>query len=251
MIIEKPTDITALRKLWKQAFGDEDAFLDSFFAVGFSPERCRCVMADGQLAAAAYWFDVSQRDRKLAYIYAVATQVCFRGQGVCHKLMAHIHEELTRAGYDGTVLVPGNDGLFRLYESMGYRPFGAMEDHNAVASEKAVHLEKIDKSEFARLRREMLPAGGVVQEGAMLDFLATLVEFYRGESCLLCAACREGTAVIPELLGEEADLGGILAAMNVKQGTVRRGGGYEPFAMYLPLSPKGMEFPTYFALALD
>lgn len=251
MIIDKPSDISALRKLWKQAFGDDDTFLNSFFAVGFSPERCRCVLTEGRLAAAAYWFDVSQGSQKLAYLYAVATEENFRGQGICHKLMAHIHEVLSRDGYDGAVLVPGSESLFRLYESMGYRPFCVMESHSCVASEKAVHLEKIGKGEFARLRREQLPDGGVVQEGELLDFLATQVEFYRGENCLLCAACRGDTAVIPELLGTEKALGGILAALGVKQGKVRIGGGDKPFAMYLPLTKKGREFPTYFALALD
>lgn len=251
MIIEKPGDTLALRGLWKQAFGDEDTFLDSFFALGFSLERCRCVMIDGELGAAAYWFDVSEGGKKLAYIYAVATQKRFRGQGICHKLMAHVHGELAQSDYDGAVLVPGSEDLFRFYESMNYRPFGAMENCSCESSEEGVQLERIGKETFARLRRELLPEGGVVQEGALLDFLAAQVEFYQGENCLLCASCREDTALIPELLGTEENLGGILAALGVKQGRIRRGGGSKPFAMYLPLSPKGEVFPTYFALALD
>lgn len=250
MIIEKPSDISALRKLWKQAFGDEDAFLDSFFAVGFSPERCRCVIMDGKLAAAAYWFEVYLQNRKLAYIYAVATGESFRGQGICHELMAHIHQVLSCHGYDGAVLVPGSESLFRFYEGMGYKPFGTMESCSCEASDQAVELEKISKEEFAHLRRQRLPVGGVVQEGALLDFLATQVTFYKGENCLLCASCREGSAVIPELLGEE-NMGSILAALGVKQGHIRKGGGSKPFAMYLPLSDRGKQFPSYFALALD
>ena len=38
--IAKEADIPALRRLWKQAFGDDDQLLDSFFSIAFSPDRC-------------------------------------------------------------------------------------------------------------------------------------------------------------------------------------------------------------------
>ena len=81
MIIDYPAEnaIPQLRGLWKEAFGDEDAFLDAFFATGFSPDRCRCVTVDGQLAAALYWFDCSWEEKPLAYLYAVATGKAYRG----------------------------------------------------------------------------------------------------------------------------------------------------------------------------
>lgn len=251
MIIKSPTDTAALRRLWKQAFGDEDAFLDAFFATGYSPERCLCATEDGHLAAAAYWFDVSRGDKKLAYIYAVATDEIFRGRGICHRLMESIHVQLAGSGYDGAVLVPGSESLFRLYETMGYQRFGPMERITCEATESLLPLERISKEEFARLRRQLLPEGGVVQEGNLLEFLATQVAFYKGENCLLCAACRGDEAVIPELLGTENDLGGILSALGVKKGHIRRAGGSRPFAMYLPLSAGKREIPAYFALALD
>lgn len=251
MIIEKPRELAALRTLWKQAFGDEDPFLDSFFKVGFSRERCRCAVVDGVVAAAAYWFEVAQNKRKLAYIYAVATDERFRRRGICHELMAHIHGVLREDGYDGAILVPGSESLFRLYESMGYRPFGAMERRSCEAGEKAARLEKLSKEEYARLRRQMLPEGGVVQEGALLDFLATQVDFYAGSDFLLCAALSSQQVIIPEFLGNGEQLPGVIRALGGKRGVAGLPGGDQPFAMYLPFSKKGAESPAYFGLALD
>ena len=59
MIINAPdsAQIPALRRLWQQAFGDSEQFLDIFFETAYSPDRCRCVIVDDQLAAALYWFD--------------------------------------------------------------------------------------------------------------------------------------------------------------------------------------------------
>ena len=55
MRIDHPTDaeISGLRQLWKEAFGDTDGFLDAFFSTGFSPERCLYAGEGGTVAAAA------------------------------------------------------------------------------------------------------------------------------------------------------------------------------------------------------
>lgn len=251
MNIDAPRDPAALRALWKQAFGDEDTFLNSFFDLGFSRSRCRCVTIEGKLAAAAYWFDVSEGGKKLAYLYAVATEESFRGRGICHKLMDHIHGLLREQDYDGAILVPGSEDLFRFYGSMGYKSFGSLDKQVCRPGGPDVKLRQIGQAEYARLRRQRLPAGGVVQEGAMLDMLATQVRFYAGEDNLLCASKRDGLAVIPEYLGDRKWLPGVVAALGAQQAAVRLPGGDTPFAMYLPLSAKGEKAPGYFALALD
>ena len=126
MIINAPTsrDIPALRSLWREAFGDEDSFLDAFFGTAYSPDRARVAMIDGNVAGALYWFDCSLEGRKYAYIYAVATAKSYRGRGVCTALMRDTHSHLKDGGYSGAVLVPGDAPLFAFYEKMGYRRLG-------------------------------------------------------------------------------------------------------------------------------
>ena len=84
MIIDAPRkeDIPRLRQLWQQAFGDTDAFLDGFFNTGFSPDRCRCLQADGVLAAALYWFDCDFRGESLRIFMRWLRTLPF-GAGVC------------------------------------------------------------------------------------------------------------------------------------------------------------------------
>ena len=97
MKIDYPTQnqISDLQALWKQAFGDEDAFIDLFFAHGFSPDRCRCITVDGKLAGALYWFDCSFRGHPMAYLYGVATGKAFRGKGICRALTENTHAHRT------------------------------------------------------------------------------------------------------------------------------------------------------------
>ena len=101
--------------------------MDSFFRAAFSAERCRCVCANGTVAAALYWFDVRCGGEKLAYLYAVATHPRYRGRGLCRELMENTHALLKDRGYQGAILVPQEAGLYRMYGNMGYQICGGME----------------------------------------------------------------------------------------------------------------------------
>ena len=70
-----------------QKWVDEDAFLDTFFSVAFSPDRCRCILDHENLQAVLYWFDATCENQKFAYLYAVATDPASRGRGLCRMLM--------------------------------------------------------------------------------------------------------------------------------------------------------------------
>ena len=106
--------IPQLRELWQRAFGDTDDFLDDFFSTAFAPHRSRCITVDGDLAAVLYWFDCTLEQKKLAYLYAVATDPAHRGKGLCRALMADTAETLKATGYAGMVLVPQKPSLIAM-----------------------------------------------------------------------------------------------------------------------------------------
>ena len=158
-----PTQIPALRRLWQEAFGDTDAFLGGFFDRVFSPDRCRCIFAGKEAAAALYWLDCDYNGGKLAYLYAVATAEASRNQGLCRALMEDTHALLQARGYAGAVLVPGEAGLFAMYEKMGYVALSCM-DTLTVCSDAPIALKAITPEEYAAARKMFLPSGGVIQE---------------------------------------------------------------------------------------
>ena len=241
--------IDALEALWKQAFGDPDDFIDDFFATGFSVKRCRCATENGQLAAALYWFDCELDGRRIAYLYAIATDAAFQRQGICHALMADTHALLKKQGYIGTLLVPGATSLEGFYDSMGYRYATVLREFFCTAAPEPIPLRPIDAQEYARLRRELLPEGSVIQEGNALAFLTTQANLYAG-TYLLLAARREGDTLFGlELLGDAAAAPGLLQTLGAAQGRFRTPGKGHPFAMYRPLD--GSPAPTYFSFAFD
>ena len=237
--------IPGLRQLWKLAFGDTDAFLDSFFGTAFSFDRCRWMEAEGKIVAALYWFDCDCGGEKMAYLYAVATHPEYRGRGLCRKLMADTRNHLQTLGYGGILLVPQEESLRRMYASMGYQDATTVAEFAAEAGE-SVALRQVDAETYGNLRRRFLPEGGVIQEGENLRFLASYAHFYAGEDFLVAAAGSE----VMELLGNREKAPGILAALGRESGTFRTTGDDKPFAMFLPLKD-GVPAPKYFGFAFD
>lgn len=249
MIIEHPRETTQLRQLWKETFGDEDAFLDAFFSLGYATHRCLCAREGEKVLSAAYWMEVYTERGRYAYVYAVATDRAYRGRGIGKKLLTQAHEVLRVQGYDGVILVPAEPWLFAFYEKLGYERFCNLQEITVQAAPPRITLKELSPEEYMLARRERLPRGGVRQEGAFLAVLASYHRFFAGEDCLLCCYQDGDTGVIPEFWGDREILGAVAAALGVQQVRVRCAGGSSPFAMYLPL--KNGEAPSYFALALD
>ncbi len=239
----------ALRRLWQEAFGDTDAFLDAFFTTAYAPERSRVLMDDGKALAALYWMPHWCGDRQIAYIYAVATARSHRGQGLCHRLMSETHEILRTQGYAGAILVPGSAALGDFYARMGYRYCTQIREISAVASGCPVLTGQLNINDYAQLRQTLLPEGSVLPGAEALAFLNTQAQFFAGDGWLLAGYRQADTFVGLEFLGDEQKLPGILSALQVKTGTFRTPGEGRSFAMYLPLDVHLT--PTHFAFAFD
>jgi len=244
-------DRKALRGLWKEAFGDGDAFLDLFENIAFSPDRARALFCDGVLSAALYWFDCECEGEKVAYLYAIATAKTQRGRGLCRALMEDTHTHLRSLGYSAAILVPSSESLFGFYEKLGYRVATQVSEVSCLAEGDAIELVRIDGEEYASLRRALLPEGGVVQEGESMRFLSAQAELYRGERLLLAVRREKDTLVGAELLGEIECAPRIVRTLGAERGIFRTVGGDRDFSMIYPLVAKKAPNPTYFGLAFD
>lgn len=242
-------DLSALRSLWKEAFKDSDAFLDIFFEKGFSFDRCRLLKKGGNVAAALYWFDCQWENKKVAYLYAIATKKAFQGQGLCRKLMADTHKHLKNLGYAGAALVPANEGLFSLYQKLGYESFCPMDTMVLQPEENQITLSPIDATTYGTLRRKLLPAGAILQEGATLAFLEGFAQFYQLDSGIACAVKEAGTLYIQEYLADPKQIPALTFALKAEKAHLRLWGKTN-CAMYLPLDGS-QKLPCYLGLHLN
>lgn len=252
MIISSPKDcnIFDLKSLWKEAFGDTDEVIDSFFSTAFSKDRCRCIEKNGKVIAALYWFDCEYLDRKIAYLYAIATAKSEQGKGICTALMQSVHKELEKLSYDGAILVPACENLFAFYKQLGYKDKCFINEFEVLPSDK-VGLRKIDKLEFGTLRKNLLPKNSIIQDGENLDFFATACDFYSGDDFIFAAYKKDNTLYVAEFLGNVDTAAKIVATFGCEKGVFRTIGDSKPFALWLPLGNEKLPCPDYFGLAFD
>jgi len=238
-----------LKLLWAKAFGDSPEAIGLFFDTAYSRQRCRYLEENREVAAALYWLDAEYAGQKFAYLYGVATDPDHRGKGLCRKLMENTHNDLKKQGYAGAVLMPAEPGLRQMYAKMGYRECSAISQFDCEARE-AVEVWPIDRAEYARLRRQYLPKGGLIQEGENLTYLETYAQTYGGKDFVLAAVHGDGKLFGMELLGNLAAAPGILGAMGYEKGTFRVPGGDIPFGMGI-LFREDAIMPEYLGLAFD
>lgn len=222
MIIKHPENknIPALTCLWGEAFGDSEDFVRGFFRTGYAPERSLLAEEAGEVLGALYWFDCLWEGKKIAYLYAIATGKAHRGKGVCRELMSKTHEVLTQRGYSGSLLVPADAGLARMYEKSGYRP---MAQPTKTRWEIPTAFEEISPEAYLRLREDLLPRGGVQHTLPALRYFATFGRFYRTPEGIFCGTPEAPAEHLPSSTGANA--------------------------MYLSLDDEFM-LPTWFALPL-
>lgn len=244
--LSRRSDIPRLRRLWKDAFGDKDSYLDIFFAAAYAPERCMVLTREQEILGGAYWLDCELDGKKLAYLYAVAIDPGAQNRGLGTRLMERLHGHLTREGYAAALLVPGSDGLREYYRRFGYRTASHHREFIAQAG-TPVPMTKIDAQRYGQLRRRYLPKNGVVQEAENLALLNALADFYEGPGFVAALSRRSCL----ELLGNANQAPGITAALNLPQCPFRTPGSTQPYAMAKPLTGAALPEELYFGFGFD
>lgn len=252
MNIDKPASrhIQGLKALWHEAFGDSDSFIESFFDTAFTSDRCLVVTEGNELIAALYWFDCSSMGKKIAYIYAVAVAKAHRERGIGKRLIESAHLRLGSLGYEGSMLVPGGKELFGFYKKLGYRTVGCKSKITCRSSNKSTIVRSIGIEEYASLRLNYLPKGGVVQDKENLGFLERQAKMYAGVDFLLAARIADKRLLGIELLGNVDVAADIVCSLGCQEGEFYTVGDDIPFAMYYSLGDKEFS-PSYFGLAFD
>ena len=124
-------DIPGLKALWKEAFADDDEYIDLFFADLFRPEDMVVLEADGRLACMAALLPCTlvlgadsgtQAVRwPISYLYAMCTAKALRRKGLGRRLLRFAAEHCSGRGDSGIALLPADEGLHYFYGLEGYK----------------------------------------------------------------------------------------------------------------------------------
>lgn len=161
-------DIQELKKLWKDCFGDEDSYINNFFASMYNGEHVLLAEKDGMLMGASFFLPAKLYQngiwQDIRYVYALATDRHYRGRGVARTLLHYANE------WYGAPLVaePADKELADgFYEPLSFaRSFYLSEYHMKMpqyglrAAEKMPDILPADAETYCRIRDKKL-----LQEG--------------------------------------------------------------------------------------
>lgn len=121
-----PEDLPHLLTLWQQAFGDSEEEARYYFDKRYQPGSLLVAQQPGgELGGMLSMLPLGLSGRDFAlsarYVFAVATDLRFRNQGISSKLLTAAHQYAKEQGDSACVLVPAGDSLFDYYGKRGYQ----------------------------------------------------------------------------------------------------------------------------------
>ena len=118
-------DREQIKALWMQAFEDDEAATDHYFAHRHRDRYMLVDMEGGQLRAMLSMLPIDLVMGKhilpARYFFAIATGLRWRGQGISTKLILAAEAHCQQQGAAASILVPAGAGLFNFYGKRGYR----------------------------------------------------------------------------------------------------------------------------------
>ena len=155
-----------LRELWREAFADDDAFIDAFFSTFPVADVVHTLSLGGRVVAALYALPFSLRVEgavlPAAYLYAVATAAAYRGRGYMRLLMGKVEELLRAKGVKMLFLLPADKGLRSFYARLGYSDCSRTAVEECVLGDESLadyRLAEVDDASHIRAFWERCAVG--------------------------------------------------------------------------------------------
>jgi GNAT superfamily N-acetyltransferase len=110
--------------LWKDAFGDSDAFMHLYFDRVYRDENALVIEKEGKILSALqmlpYTMTFWGKEINVAYISGACTAPSEQGKGLMKQLLQEAFREMQRRRIALTALIPAEKWLFTYYRSQGY-----------------------------------------------------------------------------------------------------------------------------------
>ncbi len=161
--VASPSDVSAMRELWRTAFGDSEQEINAFFE-RFDPTSYALVAKEGDVLCSmlfllpADWHD-GNKTQSIGYIYAGATHPSMRGKGYYKQLLEFARNYAIDCGMTALFLRPATKALESSYRRMGFTaPLTCDVYPSTVAPIEGMPL---DAATYRRLRAKFLQERGI------------------------------------------------------------------------------------------
>ncbi len=146
-------DVPGLKELWKEAFAEEDAYINLFFESLFSSANVICVKENNTICSALYLLECKinllSKDYKAFYVYAAGTLNEHRNKGYMGELLEYAKVFCKKLEAEAICLFPASEKLYDYYSK---------RDYLTVFKRKELQLEKQTIRLLASKNNEIKPA---------------------------------------------------------------------------------------------
>lgn len=279
----RPDEIDQMKRLWKVCFGDEDAYIDFYYAHGYEAANTFVAAEQERVVSMMTLLPVTMRTEQGSfrgrYVYAVATDPQHRGRGLMTALEAYAARTVQAQGDAFLTLVPASMPLFGMYRKIGYHLFSSLSYQKLESGKRAgkalpTTVKPLDDAAFLEQRSRFLS-----QFSPSVSFAPTVQDYFlqelrfngcqalalenaRGSGYVLCYT-EQGEAFIRELSVSPACFAGALSALrdylSVKTMNLKAQADWQdnlltrPYSMvkWLDRKPVGPSADSYMNLMLD
>ena len=215
------SDIPALQALWQSVFGDPPVLLERFFVLLPHMGTCCLAEADSCIVGAAYILNdfllrnPGQRDQRCSYLYAVAAEESWRGNGIGRAVSVGAADMGRQAGAEIICTLPAELSLYDWYSSILDLNFVSKRflyyspNHTLLHDDFFAALSPVTEEYYLQRREELLQnVPHVVPGNTVFSFQNELCHIFGGgiyqwKDSLLCAYEDEGNVKIVEFLSAD------------------------------------------------
>lgn len=200
-------DLPALRRLWRDIFGDSEAFIDTFYAALPTVGTCAVCELDGRIVGMAHALTAMEYDgRRLCYLYAVAVESSVRRQGIGEAVVGKTVALARERGAELVCTLPANEGLTPWYERIIGTKYRLRRTYRETDSAPLLPVAPLSPAAYRARREELLKdTPHTVPSSGLTELTNALYQEYGGGffSCgegIACALPDGNCAVVLELI---------------------------------------------------
>lgn len=211
--------IEDLKTLFRVCFQESEEAIRCFFEHRFQKENCVVLIKDYKVVSALYLLEtrilLEGELISAYYLYAAATLPEYQGRGYMRKLIAFSNTVAAARGWQYSVLLPANDGLYHYYKQSGYQKWYATRVVTITSKEmkKYVSVPKKQSNTFSfdkmyQLRFNICGNfdGSVIWDEKAIEYACLLSDVYKGKTIFskdgyaLCSPVCNGVVTITEFM---------------------------------------------------
>lgn len=229
----RPDEIDQMKRLWKVCFGDQDAYIDFYYAHGYEAANTFVAAEQERIVSMMTLLPVTMRTEHESwngrYVYAVATDPQYRRRGLMTVLEAYAARTVQAQGDAFLTLVPASLPLFGMYCKIGYHLFSSLSYQKLQSGKRAgkalpTTVKPLDDTAFLEQRSRFLAQfassvsvapsvqGYFLQELRFNGCQALALENVQGSGYVLCYT-EQDEAFIRELSVSSACFAGAVSSL--------------------------------------